>query len=339
MNAIAAGGIVEIGDSGRYEETPSITVDAGATVELRAANEHRPTVLLSGDLQITLNPGAELSLNGLLITGGRLQVSAAGGSGTRTLRLRHCTLVPGLALTQAGDPASPGAVSLIVDAADATVGIDDCIIGPLRTDQGATIKIRNSIVDATAPERVAFSAPDEIAAGGFLTVVNSTIIGKVHSERFDLASNSIFAARLSAGDAWSHPVISEQNQQGCVRFSFVPINAIVPRRYRCQPDLAVATAITAADVPKGSLSNFKRQIITAAVQARVRPAFTTARYGQPGYAQLGSFCPVEIRTGAEDESEMGVFHDLFAPQRENNLRIRLQEYLRFGLEAGIFYST
>jgi hypothetical protein len=36
---------------------------------------------------------------------------------------------------------------------------------------------------------------------------------------------------------------------------------------------------------------------------------------------------------------MGVFHDVFAPQRESNLKIRLQEYLRFGLEAGVFYAT
>jgi hypothetical protein len=34
-----------------------------------------------------------------------------------------------------------------------------------------------------------------------------------------------------------------------------------------------------------------------------------------------------------------VFHDVFAPQREDNLKIRLQEYLRFGLEAGLFHAT
>ena len=44
--------------------------------------------------------------------------------------------------------------------------------------------------------------------------------------------------------------------------------------------------------------------------------------------------PREIRTGADDESEMGAFHLLHAPQREANLRIRLEEYLRFSLEAG-----
>ena len=120
---------------------------------------------------------------------------------------------------------------------------------------------------------------------------------------------------------------------------FVPVNSIVPRRYRCQPDLAVAEAITAADKPKGSLSAAKKIAITSGVQARIRPAFASLRYGRPDYCQLGSFAPKEIRIGADDESEMGSFHDLFAPQRENNLKIRLEEYLRFGLEAGIFYST
>ena len=334
------GGIVEIGDSGRYEETLEIHVDPDAQLEVRAANEHRPTLVLDDDLQIELNPGAELTLNGLLISGARLQVSPAGtDEKPRLLRLRHCTLVPGLALTRAGDPVAPNRPSLRIDAPNTTVEIEHCIVGGVRTRRDTAVKISNSIVDATAPNQVAFAGGDGSPAGGVLTVVNATVVGRVHAARLDLASNAIFLARPGTGSPWIHPVISDQNQQGCVRFSFVPLNAIVPRRYRCQPDLAVTAALTAADVPKGSLNNVKRKAIILATQARVQPAFTTLRYGQPEYCQLGSSCPQEIRTGAEDESEIGVFHDVFAPQRENNLKIRLQEYLRFGLEAGIFYST
>jgi hypothetical protein len=201
------------------------------------------------------------------------------------------------------------------------------------------VVVASAIVDATAATRVAFSHPDGIAAGGVLTSNNSTIIGKLHTKRLELASNTIFFAALALTDTWEHPVISEQNQQGCVRFSFVPLESIVPRRYRCQPDLAVTEAITAADKPKGSLTAAERLAISDGVQARVRPAFTSLRYGQPGYGQLRAFATREIRAGAEDESEMGAFHDVFGPQREANLRIRLEEYLRFGLEAGIFYST
>jgi len=63
------------------------------------------------------------------------------------------------------------------------------------------------------------------------------------------------------------------------------------------------------------------------------------RYGDAAYCQLDLRGPAEIRTGADDGAEMGAFHLLFEPQREKNLRLRLDEYLRFGLEAGIFYAS
>jgi hypothetical protein len=99
-----------------------------------------------------------------------------------------------------------------------------------------------------------------------------------------------------------------------VRFSFVPLGSRTPRRYRCQP-------------------------ANAADALRVQPQFTSERYGVPAYCQLSDRCAIEIRTGADDESEMGAFHDVFAPQRDTNLRIRLDEYLRFGLEAGVFHAS
>ena len=98
-------------------------------------------------------------------------------------------------------------------------------------------------------------------------------------------------------------------------------------------------AIAAADKPKGSLSPAAALAITAAVQARVRPAFTSLRYGQPGYGQLASFAPKEISTGADDESEMGAFHDLFQPQRTANLRARLDEYAPAAFDAGILFAN
>ncbi len=339
FNSVANGGVVEIASSGRYETTPTLTANAAANIEIRAVNERRPTWVLSGDLNVVLNPSAELTLNGLLISGGVLRVAPGSGSGPRLLRLRHCTLVPGLALTRAGAPVSPDQPALIIAAPDTVVEIDHCIVGAIRADGSAQFKINNSLIDATAPTRIAFSHADEISPGGKLAITNSTVIGRVHSARMDLASNVIFHASRSPGDGWSQAVISDQNQQGCVRFSILPLDSIVPRRYRCQPDLAVNYAIAAADKPKGSLSPAAQLAMTVAVQARVRPAFTSLRYGQPGYGQLASFAPKEISTGADDESEMGAFHDLFAPQRQTNLQIRLDEYLRFGLEAGMFYAT
>ena len=133
-------------------------------------------------------------------------------------------------------------------------------------------------------------------------------------------------------------VIAEQRHAGCVRFSFVPVNSITPQRYRCQPDLAIQTAIEKAE-KAAPLTPAQRAAITAQVQARVVPSFTSIHYGDPGYAQLRLGCPIEIRTGADDGSEMGVFCHLKQPQRETNLRIRLEEYLPFGLNPGVIYVT
>ena len=77
----------------------------------------------------------------------------------------------------------------------------------------------------------------------------------------------------------------------------------------------------------------------AAVVARVRPAFSSRDYGDPAYAQLDLRCADEIRTGADDGSEMGVFSVVRQPQREANLGVAFGEYLPFGLEAGWFYVT
>ena len=53
---------------------------------------------------------------------------------------------------------------------------------------------------------------------------------------------------------------------------------------------------------------------------------------------LSKVIPLQL-TGADDGGQPGAFHHLFQPQREINLRVRLDEYLRASLEAGLFYET
>jgi hypothetical protein len=288
LDKVNTGGVVEISDSGRYNETLAINVNAKQRIELRAANEHRPTVILGGDLIINGAAESEVTLNGLLINGGTICVTG----GLQTLRLRHCTIVPSV---------NP---SLIVDLPDVTIEIDHCIIGALRIHERSSVSISDSIVDATDMTAVAFAAVNGTDVGGTLQIADSTVIGTVNTLELQLASNSIFMS----------DVRSKKRQEGCVRFCYLSLTSIVPRRYRCQPD-AEDDAL------------------------RVRPQFTSLRYGDPGYGQLSLRTATEIREGADDEAEMGAFHELFEPQRETNLRVRLDEYLRFGLEAGIFYVT
>ena len=339
LDAVINGGVVQIGDSGRYVETLLINVKPGKRLELRAANEHRPTVVLEGDLEITGGADAEVTLNGLLMTGGAIRVSASEGNQLRRLRIRHCTLVPGISLMNSGTPEHPDRPSLIVELEDVNVEIDHCIVGGLRVVEGARVQITESIVDANQETEVAYAAIDGESAGGKLEITDSTVIGKVHTVLMELASNTLFVADLTAGDTWKAPVHADREQAGCVRFSYLPENSQVPRRYHCQPDLAIEKALEEASKRNPGLTNAEKVGIAKGIRAWLKPFFTDRRYGQPAYCQLGLSCAVQIRTGAEDEAEMGTFHKLYQPQRETDLRVRLEEYLRFGLEAGIFYVT
>ncbi|HEY9420971.1 MAG TPA: hypothetical protein VIW92_06135, partial [Thermoanaerobaculia bacterium] len=71
---------------------------------------------------------------------------------------------------------------------------------------------------------------------------------------------------------------------------------------------------------------------------RVRPRFRSVRYGSPVYARLTDGCAEEIRRGADDQSEMGVFHHLYEPQRAANLRARLAEYTPAGADADLIFA-
>jgi hypothetical protein len=303
-------GTVEIDDSGRYEETPAIDA-GGRRVEIRSADKKRAALFLGGELAITGDDEGELTLNGLLIAGHLLRVT-----GLRRLRLRHCTLVPGSDLTVDGEPGQPGAASLVVESPQTEVEVDSCIIGGLRVHVDARLSAANSIIDA-GDEGVAYASEDGDGGGGELQLENCTVLGKVHARTITLASNTIFLARVIAADdpdRWPGPVLADRRQAGCIRFSYLPAGSRTPRRHRCQPE-------------------------READAARLRPVLTSKRYADPGYCQLDRRTPGEIYRGADDESEMGVFHDLFQPQREHYLETRLEEYLRFGLEAGIFFAS
>jgi len=281
-------------------------------VVVSARNGARPLIAAGGPVLLDIGARGRLVLEGLVISGAELQVLAASEDEPRNLVLRHCTLVPGLTLNPDGTAASPGAPSLSVASPFTTVTLEQCIVGPLQIDTDAVVQLRDCIVDSGSPEGVAFEGTVAGEAGAEMTIEESTVIGKMHVRLMTLASDTIFFARLATGDTWLAPLWVDRKQDGCVRFSFVPAGSVVPRRFRCVPDDR---------------------------NPDVLPHFTSLRYGDPGYAQLRSATDEAIREGAHEEGEMGVMHALFQPQRETNLRIRLDEYLRFGLRAGIFYVT
>jgi hypothetical protein len=143
------------------------------------------------------------------------------------------------------------------------------------------------------------------AAGADLDIQASTVVGETEGRTLE-AGNSIFV----------EPVRATRRQAGCVRYSYLPLVSQVPRPFRCHPrDEAAA--------------------------ARVAPAFASLDYGKrPSvYGQLAASCPVEIKAGAEDDGEMGAFNFLGGAARLTNLTSRLDEFVPFGLEAGVFCVT
>lgn len=312
----AQGGAVEVTTNDRFAETLTIQVAStqDRVIELRAADGQRGAIFLAGDLEISGLDGAEVTLNGLIIAGGCLRVppidTKGNPNGLKRLRLRHCTLVPGPTPAISVGGSGPAGASFM----DTIVEIDHCVVAPIRAVDGTQVIIRDSIVDAGSASAIAFAGLADDDPGGSLTIENSTVIGKVHTHTMQLASNTIFFSELKTVDTWTASVRAERLQQGCVRFSFVPPGSQLPRLHQCQP-------------------------ASPDEAARVRPVFTSRRYGEAAYCQLSQACAVEITTGADDRSEMGAFHQLYQPQREANLRASLTEYLRFGLEAGIFYAS
>jgi len=198
---------------------------------------------------------------------------------------------------------------------------------------GVAPQFRAASTDGTTVEELALVS-DAFVVAAVLTgdqpapptsLVRTTVFGQVHVKELTLASETIFDSNISA----------DRRQAGCVRFSYVPDGARTPRRYRCQPELEIETRLAQA---KGA-SAAEKNAIRQHVLSWLTPSYTSTQYGHPAYAQLSLSCPKPIRTGAEDGGEMGAFYFLKGPQREGNLLASLDEYLRFGLEAGIIYET
>jgi len=127
-----------------------------------------------------------------------------------------------------------------------------------------------------------------------------TVLGST-TTRSLTASDSILRGRVAV--TW--------RQEGYLRFSYAPPGSRLPRQYCCQP-ADPGTAV------------------------RVGPAFVSTDPDHPEFCRLTPGCPPQIARGAENGSEMGVFHFLQRPRRLAELTGQLRDYLRFGLEAGVF---
>ena len=329
---------IRILDSRTYTLPAGITLSSLGRLTIEAANEERPLLVTRAggfdvDADAVPPPDPEqrggLTLCGLLVEGFLHVVGDVG-----RLRLFHTTLVPGRALKEDGTPRSTDP-SIVVEPtlssgarinARLRVQIAFSVVGPIECPEHVEgVWLLDSIVDGLGGAAIESSAAGSAAP---LTIERATILGRVRAHQLD-ASETIFTGR----------VLTARTQAGCVRYSFVPRGSRTPRRYRCQPDLGTTLALREALAASPALTSAEKDAIRVFVAGWLRPSFVTSGYGRPEYCQLSPSCPLEIRTGAEDGSELGAYCHLKQPQRESNLRIRLGEYLPFGLEAGFIYVT
>jgi uncharacterized repeat protein (TIGR01451 family) len=479
--------VVEIIDSGVYVEQLNIDLRAGQSFQLRAADRTRPVIRLMDwqtarpdALWVRGEEGSRFTLDGLLVTGRSVHCEGP----LAEVTIRHCTLVPGWTIDTECRPRRPAEPSLELTDTHACVAIERSILGSIQVSQDEVgsdpvpIRLSDSILDATDPEREAVGAPSWPLAHAVLTLERTTVFGEVQAHAIDLAENCIFVGRIQVA----------RRQRGCMRFCYVTPGSRTPRRFRCQPDLAeraardtvpseeagpdararfvvgegghpgpgapyplsgdranlelelevdnpsprvgdaltfvltlhnlgprdalaVRVAVTGppgdclhvdpslpieevVTATQGSVANatdealvweagalpadcsavltIRDVIVTGncgplpaplAVGAhlaayalagdgegyvaerirqarqRVDPRFGSTRYGRPDYAQLGLDGPEEIARGADDESEMGAFHDLFQPQRSANLQVRLDEFSPARMDAGIIFAS
>ena len=273
------------------DATEAITPDLNlpnTELIIEAANQRRPVLI--GDWKLRGNANTRVGFSGLWIDG-QLRLQGA----LRALDVRHCSLTP-----------SRGGIRHTGTGTELSIAVSNSVCGPVRATKpiagfGASV----CIFDGPAGG-VAFDLPDSPLGLARCTVFGTTDAGALE------AGNSLF----------NDLVTIERRQQGCVRFSYLPIDSVTPRRYRCQPDLATEKLTPLQK--KGEL-------------VRVTPACTSVTHGTAPYAQLRLTTAPEIRRGAEDGGEMGVWNVLQQTQREANLRLALDEYLRFGLEAGVIF--
>ena len=238
-------------------------------------------------------------LDGLVITGRGLSVTGPLGAVT----LRHCTLVPGWSLEPDCSPAHPQEPSLVCENTTACVQIERSIVGSI-------VVIADEVRTDPLTVRLIGSVLD--ATGPDRAALSAPDCGLAHV-RLTLRDTTVFgeihthAVELGENSILTGRLRVARRGEGCLRFCFLPLGSRSPRRFHCEQ--------------------------------RARPQFTSTRYGDAGYTQLGPGCPVEIVRGADDGAELGVLHALYQPQRADNLAARILEYVPAGSTAGLTFVS
>jgi hypothetical protein len=303
--------VIEITDTAAFSEQIEIRLDHGDRLTVRAAHGTRPVLRLldwysnrPDSLRVLGTgqgdgPPPRIVFDGLLVTGRSVRVQGDVGQ----VVIRHSTLVPGWSLDDQCCPQHEEEPSVELFDTQACLQIERSILGTILVDVDEV---------ASEPNQVWLSDSILDAAGAGLAALIAPGGRHAHTV-FNARRTTVFgevrtdSAGLVENSIVDGKVLVARRQSGCVRFSWLPVESRTPRQFHCVHGLP--------------------------------PLFTSVRYGTPGYAQLARAGAESVSRAAEDGSELGAFHDLFQPQREDNLRLRLDEYTPAGCDAGILIVT
>jgi hypothetical protein len=319
INAAKDGDIIEVVDSATYDAAGGVSLPPSLkTLTIRAAAGQRPCLpfyqsagVASGSSFTVASPMSQLSLEGLLISGGPLVIQAQ----VQQLQLIACTL----------DPSNPNSVSILATDANlnsnATYIFSRCVTGGMRAGKGiGQLTVADSIVDQQGG--VAISGNTSLGSPPILQqgLENTPAARAVQLERVTVLGAIVCDVFNASESLLNDLAIVSDRQSGCIRFTRFEIGSLLPRRYRCVPDESQAAACNG--------------------ESRcVAPLFNSRQFGRPDYAQLAGPCPAAILTASEESGEVGAFAGAQNTIRLGNLLIKLQEFMPVSLSAVIVAET
>lgn len=211
----------------------------------------------------TLGGGSEavLTLRRLRVSQGVLRVLT---DSLRWLILIDCTIVPDSASVEVLNP-------------NCHVAALRCVLGPIVLVSNTRLSLEECVVDSGSGKRAAIAGAEGQSAG-FLTARQCTFVGDLRVVAMNEVTDCIFAARPNR-ESTEPLVVCQRIQVGCVRYSAVPPDSVVPKRYRCYPS--------------GS------QVYRA-------PMFLSLNYGDVDYGCLLAHHQAFLLRGAENGGEIGV---------------------------------
>jgi hypothetical protein len=316
---------------------PGTSVDGGFSLRLarsltiRAADEHRPIVLLATPLAFRVLSAAEATvktpvvrLEGLYLAPDEAAFPPDTALITRAavarLELIGCTLFPGGHAGRDGIRAAgqlgmnlengygfeEGDIQLFEPTPD--IIVQRCITGALAIDDRYRLDVQDTIVDggpevggpSESPFGIGATGGDPSTAWGpRLDFSGLTCFGRVRVSGVG-GQGGIFTRRFEVLD----------NQHGCIKWSwFSGADDRLPPNHFC----------------------------LRAPGARL--AFTSEWFNEPGYGQIARGSDVRIRTLGPDDDAMGAFGFLFEEHKWINLQVRLREFMPVGVRPLIVPVT